>query len=84
SASRVMPRVADADHRRRAGLLRRTIAKYQDLELLIQMGEYKPGGDAEADFAVRSIGAVRALLQQPAHALAGFDAAKEGLRELFG
>ena len=84
SASRVMPRVADAQHQRRAGMLRKTIAKYQDLELLIQMGEYKPGADAEADFAVRNIGAVRALLQQPAHALAEFGAATRGLEELFG
>jgi len=84
SASRVMPRVTDAQHQRRAGMLRKTIAKYQDLELLIQMGEYKPGADAEADFAVRNIGAVRALLQQPAHALAEFGAATRGLEELFG
>ena len=84
SASRVMPRVAAAEHQRRAGLLRKTIAKYQDLELLIQMGEYKPGADAEADFAVRSIGGIRALLQQPAHALAGFEDATRGLEELFG
>jgi ATP synthase in type III secretion protein N len=84
SASRVMPRIVDENHQRRAGLLRKTVAKFQDMELLLQMGEYKPGADAEADFAVQNIGAVRSLLQQPSQALSRFDDAERGLTELFG
>jgi len=73
SASRVMPRVAQPLHLRAAAVLRRQLAKYQDIELLLQIGEYKRGSDAEADEAIRNIPAIRKLLQQPADQLSGFD-----------
>jgi type III secretion protein N (ATPase) len=73
SASRVMPRVAQPAHLRAAASLRKQLAKYQDVELLLQIGEYKRGSDAEADEAIRNIAAIRKLLQQPADQLSGFD-----------
>jgi type III secretion protein N (ATPase) len=73
SASRVMPRVAQPAHLRAAASLRKQLAKYQDVELLLQIGEYKRGSDAEADEAIRNIPAIRKLLQQPADQLSGFD-----------
>jgi type III secretion protein N (ATPase) len=73
SASRVMPRVAQPAHLRAAASLRKQLAKYQDVELLLQTGEYKRGSDAEADEAIRNIPAIRKLLQQPADELSGFD-----------
>jgi type III secretion protein N (ATPase) len=73
SASRVMSRVAQPAHLRAAGLLRKHLAKYQDVELLLQIGEYKKGSDAEADEAIRNIPVIRKLLQQPADQLARFD-----------
>ena len=65
SASRLMSRVAAPDHVRRAGVLRKCLARFQDIELLLQLGEYKPGGDADADEAIRRMPAIKALLQQP-------------------
>jgi type III secretion protein N (ATPase) len=73
SASRVMSRVAQPPHLRAAALLRKHLAKYQDVELLLQIGEYKKGSDAEADEAIRVIPAIRKLLQQPSEQLARFD-----------
>jgi type III secretion protein N (ATPase) len=73
SASRVMPRVAQPAHLHAAALMRKQLAKYQDVELLLQIGEYKRGSDAEADEAIRNIPAIRKLLQQPAEQLSGFD-----------
>jgi len=73
SASRVMPRVAQPLHLRAAAVLRKQLAKYQDVELLLQIGEYKKGSDAEADEAIRNMPAIRKLLQQPADQLSGFD-----------
>jgi ATP synthase in type III secretion protein N len=73
SASRVMPRVAQAPHQRAAAALRKQLAKYQDVELLLQIGEYKKGSDAEADDAIRNIQAIRRLLQQPAEQSHGFE-----------
>lgn len=84
SASRVMSRVVGADHLRAAGQLRKYVAKHQEIELLLQLGEYKAGTDADADFAVARIDAIRQLLQQPPAELSRFDDAVEGLRRLFG
>lgn len=66
SASRVMSRVVKPEHLRAAGNLRKVLAKYDDLELLIQVGEYKAGGDPEADQAIKLMPLARKLLQQPA------------------
>jgi ATP synthase in type III secretion protein N len=73
SASRVMPRVAQPAHLRAAGLLRKHLAKYQDVELLLQIGEYKRGSDADADEAIRNIPFIRKLLQQSSEQRSGFD-----------
>src|SRR3546814_21178620 len=52
SLSRVMPRVTEPAHQRAAGQLRKYLAKYQDIELLLQLGEYKRGTDPDADIAI--------------------------------
>lgn len=82
SASRVMSRVASAQHQRAAAALRRQLARYQDLELLLQIGEYKSGSDAEADAAIRNIGSIRQFLQQQPTQLTGFDENIRALAEL--
>ncbi|CAG2156993.1 putative ATP synthase YscN [compost metagenome] len=66
SVSRVMPQVAAGPHQQDALRLRQLLAKFQDMELLLQIGEYRPGADAVADVAVGAIGAIRAYLTQPA------------------
>jgi type III secretion protein N (ATPase) len=65
SASRVMGRIVDEPHWKSAGRLRELLAKHQEIELLLQLGEYKPGGDAQADEAIARISQIRALLKQP-------------------
>jgi type III secretion protein N (ATPase) len=82
SASRVMSRVTKVQHQREAGALRKQLAKYQEMELLLQIGEYKAGSDAEADAAIRNIQPIRKFLQQPPHDLSGFDASLRSLAEL--
>ena len=64
SISRVMPRVVDDTHRRAASRVRALMARYREVELLLQIGEYRPGADAEADAAVRSKSAIDAMLRQ--------------------
>ncbi|HNR90877.1 MAG TPA: FliI/YscN family ATPase [Dokdonella sp.] len=83
SASRVMTRVVDADHARGAGQLRKYLAKHREIELLLQLGEYKHGSDPDADFAIARIEEMRGLLRQPAEMLSSFDEALQGLRRLF-
>ena len=64
SLSRVMSQIVPKDHQAANGGLRKLMAKYDEMELLIQMGEYKPGNDAFADEAVRKHGAIREFLNQ--------------------
>ncbi|MFC6839781.1 type III secretion system ATPase SctN [Xanthomonas theicola] len=66
SLSRVMAQIVDRAHVQLAGRLRRLLAKYQEIEPLLQVGEYKPGSDALADEAVLRIDAIRAFLAQDA------------------
>ena len=80
SASRLMPRVAAPAHQEAAALLRKRLSKYPEIEVLIQLGEYKPGGDPEADEAVKRMPAIRRLLQQDSHVLTRYEEAVHGLR----
>ncbi|HEY9541704.1 MAG TPA: FliI/YscN family ATPase [Luteimonas sp.] len=83
SLSRVMPRVTEPAHQRAAGQLRKYLAKYQDIELLLQLGEYKRGTDPDADIAIEKIGPMRKLLQQSADELVPFEQSADALRKLF-
>jgi type III secretion protein N (ATPase) len=83
SLSRTMPRVVDRAHMQAAGQLRKLLAKYQDIELLLQLGEYKRGTDPDADAAIEKIGAIRKLLQQSEHELVPFAESAAALRTLF-
>lgn len=73
SVSRVMPHVVEDQQARHAARLRELLAKYRELELLLQIGEYRPGADAVADAAVASIGQIRAFLAQPAGRLDNYE-----------
>lgn len=64
STSRVMNAVVSARHRDAAGRLRELMAKYEDVELLVKIGEYKRGGDALTDEALDKIDAIRKFLRQ--------------------
>lgn len=82
SASRVMGAVVDAEHRAMAGRLRELMAKYDEVELLVRIGEYKQGSDKLADEAVARIGAIRGFLRQGTHDLVPFADMKAQLRKV--
>ena len=64
SVSRVMDNIVDEKHKRLAGRLRQLLAKYKEVELLLKIGEYKAGADAEADAAIARIDAINDFLKQ--------------------
>jgi ATP synthase in type III secretion protein N len=66
SLSRVFSRISGSRHQVMAANLRRWMAKYAEIEFLIQVGEYKPGSDIDADEAVQNMPMIRAFLQQDA------------------
>jgi ATP synthase in type III secretion protein N len=52
SISRIMSNVTTREHRKAANHFRQLMARYQEMELLIRLGEYKAGTDALADRAI--------------------------------
>mgnify|MGYP001346261327 FL=1 len=73
SASRVMNAVITNEHKAAAGRVRELMAKYAEIELLIKIGEYKPGSDKVTDEAVKKIDRINQFLKQPTHELVAFD-----------
>jgi type III secretion protein N (ATPase) len=64
SLSRVFTRVAGPLHQQQAAALRGLLARYAEVEFLLQVGEYKPGADALTDRAIDRMPAIRSLLAQ--------------------
>ncbi len=73
SISRLMPAVAQAEHREQAALLRRLMAVYARSEDLVRIGAYKPGSDPDLDRALRARGAIRSFLTQNAGEHVAYD-----------
>ena len=82
SVSRVMNNIVSKEHKAAASKLRKIIAKYQEIELLVQIGEYKKGADKEADFALEKIDAVKAFLKQGLLEKSSFNETLESLIKL--
>lgn len=64
SVSRVMGQIVGQEHRQLAARLRRLMATYQDIELLVRVGEYQQGQDPEADEAIARQADIRQFLCQ--------------------
>jgi type III secretion protein N (ATPase) len=64
SKSRLMTAITSSDHQRLANRMRELLAKYEDVELLLQVGEYKQGSDPIADEAVQKIEIINSFLKQ--------------------
>ncbi|QDQ25066.1 EscN/YscN/HrcN family type III secretion system ATPase [Chitinimonas arctica] len=64
SISRIMNQIVPAKQRELAGKVRRMMARYKEIELLVRVGEYQKGQDAEADEALARRDAIGAFLRQ--------------------
>ncbi len=73
SISRVMGAVTSKEHKALAQEFRAMYAKYEEISLLIQIGEYKKGSDAAADKAIEHIEAMRNFLRQGQHDKCSFE-----------
>lgn len=81
SVSRVMNAIVSDEHKEAAQKLRKVLAKYEDIELLVKLGEYQSGTDSEADFALSHIDKVRAFLQQKVDEKSDFETTLKALLE---
>jgi len=64
SISRCMNAIVPPAHKQAAAKLREILAKYQEVELLLKIGEYKRGTDKATDEAIDKIDAVNEFLRQ--------------------
>ena len=81
SVSRVMNSIVSKEHKKAAQRLRQILAKYAEVELLVQIGEYKKGADKDADDALAHIDKVNAFLKQGLDEKSSFDETLKALNE---
>jgi ATP synthase in type III secretion protein N len=67
SLSRVMPLVVGDAHRDGAARMRKLIARYAEVETLLQVGEYQSGSDPLTDQAIEQHEWLEAFLSQKTH-----------------
>ncbi|WP_299732806.1 type III secretion system ATPase SctN [uncultured Endozoicomonas sp.] len=84
SASRVMTAITDQEHQAAAIRMRELMSKYEEIELLVKVGEYKPGTDPTADEAIQKIETIRTYLKQKTDELTTVDEAIQHLRHIVG
>ena len=82
SKSRLMNEIVAREHWRSASALRGLMAKYKDIELLIQVGEYAPGHDNEADRAIAARPVLDRFLGQELGDASGFIETAYNLSEI--
>jgi type III secretion protein N (ATPase) len=83
SVSRILPQIVDRQHLELIGKIREVLANYKKNELLIRIGEYKPGSDKNADFALKYIDKVNKFLKQQVEEKATFEDTLKQLKQLF-
>ncbi len=82
SVSRVMPAIVTPEHRLAANRIRTLMARYREVELLVQIGEYKNGADSLADEAIAKRDRINAFLRQGLREATSFEDTCRQLLEL--
>ncbi len=83
SISRILTQIVDKEHLQLIGKVREVLANYKKNELLIRIGEYKPGSDKGADFAIKYIDKVNRFLKQQVDEHSSFEETLQQLKALF-
>ncbi|MBI5274586.1 MAG: type III secretion system ATPase SctN [Chlamydiales bacterium] len=83
SVSRIISSIIDPEHLQLVGKIREVLANYKKNELLIRIGEYKPGSDKNADFAIKYVEKVNRFLKQRTDEKCTFEETLEQLKSLF-
>lgn len=84
STSRVMGAIVSKEHKQLASRLRATMAKYQEVELLVQVGAYKQGSDPAADQAIALNDKINSYLRQGLDERTTYDEAIAGMKAILG
>ncbi|OWQ93562.1 flagellum-specific ATP synthase FliI [Roseateles aquatilis] len=82
SLSRVMSNIVPREHSRAANRIRQVLSGYRDMELMVRLGEYRPGLDAETDRIVADHPRVIDFLRQDTREPAPWDDSMARLKTL--
>jgi len=82
SKSRVMDAVVTKEHVAMARKINFWLATYADVELLVKVGEYKKGSDADSDAAIAKYKPINNFLQQRTDEFDSFETTLKKLAEL--
>ncbi len=82
SVSRLFTAITSPDHMRAAGKIRNLMSKYQEVELLVRIGEYKKGSDAGADEAISKIDAINNFLKQGLREQSSYEQTLQAMMQL--
>ncbi len=83
SVSRILSSVIERPHLDLITKLREVLANYKKNELLIRIGEYKPGSDKNVDFSLKYISKVNEFLKQRVDEKCSFEETLRRLKTLF-
>lgn len=83
SVSRILSHIVEKEHLQLISKVREVLANYKKNELLIRIGEYKPGSDKAADFAIKYIDKVNRFLRQAVDEACSFEETLQQLKMLF-
>lgn len=83
SVSRIISHIISKDQLEIIGKVREVLANYKKNELLVRIGEYKPGSDRDADFALQYIKQVNRFLKQGVREKSSFEETLSQLKSLF-
>lgn len=83
SVSRIVGHIVTKEHLELMGQVREVLANYKKNELLIRIGEYKPGSDKAADFAIKYIDKVNRFLKQKTDEKCTLQESIQQLKSLF-
>lgn len=83
SISRILSHIVDKEHFQLITKVREVLSHYKKNELLIRIGEYKPGSDKGADFAIKFIDKVNRFLKQAVDEKSSYEETLQQLKALF-
>jgi type III secretion protein N (ATPase) len=83
SVSRILSHIVSKEHLELIGKIREVLANYKKNELLVRIGEYKPGSDKNADYALKYIDKVNRFLKQRTDEKCSLDETLQQLNVLF-
>jgi type III secretion protein N (ATPase) len=82
SRSRLMESVVGKAHREHAAHIRALLARYEEIELLLRVGEYERGVDALSDEAIEKREAIEAFLRQDGNEFSSLEKTEEQLKRI--